>query len=141
MKTVDLVALAPVLKPGAKHNGVAGDVVDTLKMILREAVRDGILTTVPHVATPARRSVRHDETHTLGDDAATPAQVEALYEAVPEPWRIAVLFAEMVPAAPRGGAGPSAARHRLERRADDGHAVRPPQKNGTTGELSDPKSD
>jgi hypothetical protein len=42
--TVDLVALAPVLKPGAKHNGVAGDVVDTLKMILRAAVRDGRVT-------------------------------------------------------------------------------------------------
>jgi integrase len=139
--TADLVGLAPVLKPGAKHNGVAGDVVDTLKMILRAAIREGNLPTMPHVATPARRSVRHDETHTPEDDVATPAQVEALYEAVPEPWRIAVLLAAWCQL--RRGEVLGLQRRDVvwnaERTAATLYVRR--QKNGTTGELSDPKSD
>ncbi|MGI5187651.1 hypothetical protein ACQEVI_05835 [Promicromonospora sp. CA-289599] len=91
--TATLVAMPSVLKKEAKHNGIAGDAVDVLKMILRAAVRDGLLSAMPDVPTPSRKSVRHDGAHTPEDDVAAPTQVDALYEAVPQPWRIAVLFA------------------------------------------------
>jgi hypothetical protein len=90
---IKLVAMPSVLKKDAPHNGIAGDAVDVLKMILRAAVRDGLLAKMPDVPTPTRKSVRHDDAHTPEDDVATPTQVDALYEAVPQPWRIAVLFA------------------------------------------------
>ncbi|GAB4083436.1 site-specific integrase [Myceligenerans cantabricum] len=137
----ELTARPSVLKPGAGHNGVAGDVVDTLKMILRAAVKDGLLGAMPDVMTPARKSVRHDDAHTPEDDVATPAQVDALYRAVPQPWRIAVLFAawcqlrrgEVLGLQRRDivwNGGRTAATLYVRR-----------QKNGTTGKLADPKSD
>ncbi|MCF4121740.1 tyrosine-type recombinase/integrase [Antribacter sp. KLBMP9083] len=139
--TARLVALPSVLKPGAKHNGVAGDAVDTLKMILRAAVRDGILTAMPGVPTPARKSVRHDDGHTPEDDVATPSQVDALYTAVQEPWRIAVLLAAWCQL--RRGEVLGLQRRDIvwdaERKAATLYVRR--QKNGTTGKLADPKSD
>jgi len=139
--TAELVARPSVLKPGAAYNGVAGDTVDVLKTILRAAVRDGILETMPDVPTPSRRSVRHDADHTPEDDVATPQQVDALYDAVPQPWRIAVLLAawcqlrrgEVLGLQRRDivwDAGRSAATLYVRR-----------QKNGTTGALADPKSE
>lgn len=100
--TAELVARPSVLKPGAAYNGVAGETVDVLKTILRAAVRDGILETMPDVPTPSRRSVRHDADHTPEDDVATPQQVDALYDAVPQPWRIAVLLAAWCPSCAAG---------------------------------------
>jgi hypothetical protein len=120
--TRDLVAIPSRLRPEAKHNGIAGDAIDVLKMILRAAVQDGVLATMPNVATPLRKSVRHDQEHTPEDDVATPAQVEALYAAIPQQWSIAVLR-RVVPAASWGDARSPAARHRLEPRADRGDAV------------------
>lgn len=139
--TAEIVARPSVLRPGAAHNGVAGDAVDMLKTILRAAVRDGLLETVPDVPTPSRRSVRHDADHAPEDDVATPQQVDALYEAVPQPWRIAVLLAawcqlrrgEVLGLQRRDvvwDAGRTAATLYVRR-----------QKNGTTGALADPKSE
>ncbi|OCI30098.1 hypothetical protein [Oerskovia enterophila] len=70
--TRDLVAIPSRLWPGAAHNGIAGDAIDVLKMILRAAVRDGVLATMPDVATPQRKSVRHDQDHAPEDDVAAP---------------------------------------------------------------------
>lgn len=139
--TAGLVAIPSVLKPDADHNGVAGSVVKTLKAILRQAVHDGILGVVPNVVTPQRKSVRHDDEHTPEDDVATPAQVDALYEAVPQPWRIAVLLAAWCQL--RRGEVLGLQRRDIVWNTDRTAAtlyVRR-QKNGTTGKLSDPKSD
>lgn len=139
--TAEIVARPSVLKPGATHNGVAGDAVDMLKMILRAAVRDGLLETMPDVPTPSRRSVRHDDAHTPEDDVATPQQVDALYAAVQPRWRIAVLLAawcqlrrgEVLGLQRRDvvwNPGRTAATLYVRR-----------QKSGTTGALADPKSE
>lgn len=138
---IELVAVPSVLKEDAKHNGIAGDAVDVLKMILRAAVRDGLLAAMPDVPTPTRRSVRHDNAHTPEDDVATPTQVDALYEAVPQPWRIAVLFAAWCQL--RRGEVLGLQRHDIVWNSDRTAAtlyVRR-QKNGSTGKLTDPKSD
>ncbi|MFD7022507.1 hypothetical protein [Promicromonospora sukumoe] len=90
---IKLVAMPSVLKEDARHNGIADDAVDVLKRILRAAVRDGMFAKVPDVLTPTWSSVRHDDAHTPEDDVATPTQADALYAAVLEQWRIAVLFA------------------------------------------------
>lgn len=58
---IKLVAMPSVLKEDARHNGIAGDAVDVLKMILRAAVIDGLLAKMPDVPTPSRKSVRHDD--------------------------------------------------------------------------------
>jgi len=100
-----------------------------------------IIASMPVVPTPMQRSVRHNQDHTPEDDVATPAQVEALYAAVPERWRIGVLLAAWCQLRRGEVLG-------LERRdivwSDDGKAatlyVRR-QKNGSTGDLTDPKSD
>ncbi|GII98217.1 hypothetical protein Slu03_05950 [Sediminihabitans luteus] len=110
----ELVAIPSRLRPGTTHNGIAGDAIDVLKMILRAAVHDGVLAAMPDVATPQRKSVRHDQDHAPEDDVATPTQVEALHAAIPQPWSIAVLLAAWVPPAPRGGARAPAPRHRVE---------------------------
>lgn len=139
--TADLVALPSVLRPGASHNGVAGDAVDVLKMILRAAVREGFLAAMPDVATPARRSVRHGLEHLPEDDVATPSQVDALYRAVPQPWSIAVLLAAWCQL--RRGEALGLQRRDIVWNGDRSAAtlfVRR-QKSGSTGELTDPKSD
>ena len=139
--TADIVARPSVLKPGATHNGVAGDAVDMLKMILRAAVRDGLLEAMPDVPTPSRRSVRHDADHTPEDDVATPQQVDALHDALPQPWRIAVLLAAWCQL--RRGEVLGLQRRDVVWDADRTAAtlyVRR-QKNGTTGQLADPKSE
>ncbi|MFH5823606.1 hypothetical protein [Georgenia sp. AZ-5] len=136
-----LVALPSRLRPNAKHNGVAGDAIDVLKMILRAAVRDGILAKMPDVATPARKSVRHDQVHTPEDDVATPGQVDELYAAVPQPWSIAVLLAAWCQL--RRGEVLGLQRRDIvwdhERTAATLCVRR--QKNGSTGDLTDPKSE
>lgn len=137
----ELVAIPSALRPNAKNNGVAGHVIKTLKTILREALREGILAVVPDIVTPREKSVRHDDEHTPEDDVASPAQVDALYEAMPQPWRIAVLFAAWCQL--RRGEALGLQRRDIVWNADRTAAtlyVRR-QKNGTTGELSDPKSD
>jgi integrase len=136
-----LVAMPSVLKEDAPHNGIAGDAVDVLKMILRAAVRDGLLAKMPDVPTPTRKSVRHNDAHTPEDDVATPSQVDALYEAVPQPWRIAVLFAAWCQL--RRGEVLGLQRHDIVWNGDRTAAtlyVRR-QKNGSTGKFTDPKSD
>lgn len=139
--TRDLVAMPSSLRPEAKHNGIAGDVIDVLKMVLRAAVRDGLLDRMPDVATPQRKSVRHDQDHTPEDDVATPMQVDALYAAIPQPWSIAVLLAAWCQL--RRGEALGLQRKDIvwnaERTAAMLHVKR--QKNGTTGELTDPKSE
>lgn len=139
--TRDLVAMPSRLRPEAKHNGIAGDVIDVLKMVLRAAVRDGLLARMPDVATPQRKSVRHDQDHTPEDDVATPMQVDALYAAIPQPWSIAVLLAAWCQL--RRGEVLGLQRKDIvwnaERTAAVLHVKR--QKNGTTGELTDPKSE
>ena len=139
--TATLVAMPSVLKKEAKHNGIAGDAVDVLKMILRAAVRDGFLAAMPDVPTPSRKSVRHDDAHTPEDDVATPTQVDAFYNAVPRPWRIAVLFAAWCQL--RRGEVLGLQRRDIVWNGDRTAAtlyVRR-QKNGSTGKLTDPKSD
>ncbi|WP_448072490.1 tyrosine-type recombinase/integrase [Georgenia yuyongxinii] len=137
----DLAALPSRLRPHAKHNGVAGDAIDVLKMILRAAVRDGILAKVPDVATPARKSVRHDHDHTPEDDVATPSQVDQLYHALPQPWSIAVLLAAWCQL--RRGEVLGLQRRDIvwnyDRTAATLYVRR--QKNGSTGDLTDPKSE
>ena len=54
--TAEIVARPSVLKPGATHNGVAGDAVDMLKMILRAAVRDR--PTDPPARVPRNAHIR-----------------------------------------------------------------------------------
>jgi integrase len=138
--TKRLVALPSRLRPNAKQNGVAGDAIDVLKMILRAAVRDGVLAAMPDVATPARKSVRHDQDHTPEDDVATPTQVEELYAAIPQPWSIAVLFAAWCQL--RRGEVLGLQRRdivwNVDRTAATLYVRR--QKNGSTGDLTDPKS-
>ncbi|MEU2200570.1 site-specific integrase [Isoptericola sp. NPDC019482] len=139
--STELASQPSVLKPGVDHNGIAGDAVDLLKMILRAAMRDGLLETMPDVPTPSRRSVRHDADHTPEDDVATPQQVDALYAAAPEHWRIAVLLAAWCQL--RRGEVLGLQRRdvvwNLDRTAATLYVRR--QKNGLTGQLSDPKSE
>jgi len=139
--TRDLVAIPSRLRPGATHNGIAGDAIDVLKMILRAAVADGVLERMPDVATPQRKSVRHDQDHAPEDDVATPAQVEALYAAIPQPWRIAVLLAAWCQL--RRGDVLGLQRRDIvwnhDRTAATLHVRR--QKNGSTGTLTNPKSE
>ncbi|WP_418276399.1 tyrosine-type recombinase/integrase [Isoptericola jiangsuensis] len=139
--TRDLVAIPSRLRPDAPHNGVAGDAIDVLKMILRAAVADGVLERMPDVATPQRKSVRHDQDHAPEDDVATPGQVEALYAAIPQPWRIAVLLAAWCQL--RRGEVLGLQRRdivwNIDRTAATLYVRR--QKNGSTGGLTDPKSE
>ncbi|WP_051027962.1 hypothetical protein [Cellulosimicrobium cellulans] len=137
--STQLASQPSVLKPGADHAGIAGDAVDLLKMILHSAMRGGLLETMPDVPTPSRRSVRHDADHTSEDDVATPQQVDALYAAAPPHWRIAVLLAAWCQL--RRGEVLGLQRRdvvwNLDRTAATLYVRR--QKNGLTGQLSDPK--
>ena len=81
------------LNPHSKFNGITRPVLVVLMMILRQAARDGIIPAAPNVSVPRQESVRHDADHDAGEDVATAAQVERLYEAMPEQLAIAVLLA------------------------------------------------
>src|SRR5699024_11047786 len=88
-----LDAIPSPLNPKSKFNGVTRPVLVVLMMILRQAARDGIIPAAPNISIPKQEPVRHDADRDEIDDLATPAQVEALYEAVPQPLAIMVLFA------------------------------------------------
>jgi len=81
------------LNPKSKFNGVTRPVLVVLMMILRQAARDGIIPAAPNISVPKQEPVRHDADRDELDDLATPEQVEALHEAVPQPWAIMVLLA------------------------------------------------
>src|SRR5690606_12233740 len=81
------------LNPKSKFNGITRPVLIVLMMILRQAARDGIIPSAPSVSIPRQESVRHDADHDESEDIITPKQVEALYEAVPDPWAIMVQLA------------------------------------------------
>ncbi|WP_298040684.1 site-specific integrase, partial [uncultured Microbacterium sp.] len=81
------------LNPKSKFNGITRPVLVVLMMILRQAAREGLISSVPDISVPKQKSVRHDADHDSGDDVATPVQVEALYAAVPDKWAIAILLA------------------------------------------------
>lgn len=88
-----LDAIPSPLNPKSKFNGVTRPVLVVLMMILRQAARDGVIPSAPNISVPKQEPVRHDADRDELDDVATPEQVEALYEAVPQPWAIMVLFA------------------------------------------------
>lgn len=88
-----LDAIPSPLNPKAKFNGITRPVLVVLMMILRQAARDGVIPAAPNVSVPKQEPVRHDAEHDEIDDVLAPEQVEALYEVVPQPWAIAVLFA------------------------------------------------
>src|SRR5690606_37623804 len=81
------------LNPKSKFNGITRPVLVVLMMILRQAARDGVIPAAPSISVPKQEPVRHDADRDELDDVAAPEQVEALYEAVPQPWAIMVLFA------------------------------------------------
>ncbi|WP_241111262.1 site-specific integrase [Microbacterium sp. CFH 31415] len=81
------------LNPKSKFNGITRPVLIVLMMILRQAARDGIIAAAPAVSVPKQETVRRDEDNEDGEYVATPHQVEALYEAVPDQWAIMVLLA------------------------------------------------
>jgi integrase len=112
-----------------------------LKLSLRAAVRDRVLATMPDVTTPQRKSVRHDQDHAPEDDVATPAQVEALHEAIPQPWSIAVLLAAWCQL--RRGEVLGLQRRDIVWNTDSTAATLHErlQKNGSTGTLTDPMSE
>ncbi|MGO0577800.1 tyrosine-type recombinase/integrase [Ornithinimicrobium panacihumi] len=81
------------LNPKSKFNGISQPVLIVLMMILRQAARDGIIPAAPDISIPKQASVRHDADHDQSEDVASPQQVEALYDATPQLYAIAVLFA------------------------------------------------
>lgn len=93
LMTDRLDAIPSPLNPKSKFNGITRPVLVVLMMILRQAARDGIIPAAPNISVPRQEPVRHDADRDEIDDVATPEQVEALYEAVPQPWAIMVLFA------------------------------------------------
>jgi integrase len=129
-----------VLNRNAKHNGITRPVMVVLMMILRQAARDGVIAAAPQVNIPAQKPVRHDEDHDPGEDVANPRQVEALYEATPEPWRIMILLAAWCQL--RRGEALGLQRRDIQWHADGTatlHVRR--QLNANTGDYSDPKSE
>ncbi|GAB4083803.1 hypothetical protein GCM10028784_04330 [Myceligenerans cantabricum] len=135
-----LDSIPSVVNTKTQYNGITRPVLVVFMMILRQAVRDGIITALPDVNVPGQKSVRHDADHDPGEDVAEPEQVEALYKATPEPWRIMVLLAAWCQLR-RGEA--LGLEHRDIEWHDDGTAtlrVRR-QLNANTGDYSDPKSD
>ncbi|WP_315278955.1 site-specific integrase [Kocuria carniphila] len=88
-----LDAIPSPLNPKSKFNGITRPVLVVLMMILRQAARDGVIPAAPNISVPKQEPVRHDADRDEIDDVATPEQVEALYEAVPQPWAIMVLLA------------------------------------------------
>jgi len=128
------------LNPKSKVNGVTRPVLIVLMMILRQAARDGIIPAVPEVSISRQEPVRHDADHDPDEDVASPEQVEALYEATPALWAIAVLLAAWCQL--RRGECLGLQRRDIEWH-DDGSAtlhVRR-QLNANTGDYSDPKSE
>ncbi|MGB3373908.1 MAG: tyrosine-type recombinase/integrase [Microbacterium sp.] len=128
------------LNPKSKFNGITRPVLIVLMMILRQAARDGVIPAAPSVSIPRQESVRHDADHDEGEDVVTPAQVEALYEAVPDQWAIMVPLAAWCQL--RRGECLGLQRRDVEWH-DDGSAtlhVRR-QLNANTGDYSDLKSD
>lgn len=81
------------LNPRSKFNGITTPVLVVLMMILRQAVRDGIIPAAPDISIPKQPAVRHDADHDPNEDVASPEQVEELYEAMPDQWAIGVMFA------------------------------------------------
>lgn len=81
------------LNPKSKFNGVSRPVLTVLMMILRRAVRDGIIPAIPVVAMPRQEVVIKDVDSSTEEDVATPAQVEELYDATPHQWALMVLLA------------------------------------------------
>lgn len=81
------------LNPRSKFNGVTRPVLTVLMMILRQAARDGIIPAIPAVSVPRQKIVIKDVDAGADEDVATPAQVEALYDATPQQWAIMVLLA------------------------------------------------
>jgi integrase len=81
------------LNPKSKFNGVTRPVLTVLMMILRQAARDGFIPAVPAVSVPRQEVVIKNVDAGFGEDVATPAQVEALYDATPQQWSIMVLLA------------------------------------------------
>lgn len=124
----------------ATHNGVTRPVLVVLMMILRQAVRDGIIVAAPAVSIPKQKSVRHSADHDLSEDVIEPVQVEELYDATPPEWRILILLAAWCQLRRGEALG-------LQRRDIDWHAdgtatlhVRR-QLNANTGDYTDPKTD
>ena len=91
--TVRLDSIPSPLNPKSKFNGVTRPVLTVLMMLLRRAARDGVIPSVPTVSLPRQESVIKDADAGPDDDVATPAQVEALYDATPDHWAIMVLLA------------------------------------------------
>lgn len=128
------------LNPKSKFNGVTRPVLIVLMMILRQAARDGIIAKEPDVPMPRQEPVRHDADHDPGEDVASPAQVEALYDAMPKRWAIAVLLAAWCQL--RRGECLGLQRRDIEWHPDGSatlHVRR--QLNANTGDFADPKSD
>jgi integrase len=135
-----LDSIPSALNTKAEYNGVTRPVIVVLMMILRQAMRDGIITEMPDINVPGQKSVRHDPDHDPGDDIVEPHQVEALYEATPEPWRIMVLLAAWCQL--RRGEALGLQRRDIEWHEDGTatlHVRR--QMNANTRDYSDPKSD
>lgn len=91
--TLRLDQIPSPLNPKSKFNGVTTAVLVVLMMILRQAMRDGLVASLPDISIPKQPAVRHDAEHDPEEDVATPEQVEALFAAMEEPWSIGVLLA------------------------------------------------
>ncbi|QGH68284.1 hypothetical protein [Pseudactinotalea sp. HY158] len=76
--------------PKAKANGVAPNVLRTLRACLNVAVKRGLLTVSPVRAEVPARRVRPAEPD---GDVATPEEIEAMTQAMPEHLRIAIPLA------------------------------------------------
>lgn len=128
------------LNPRSKFNGITRPVLIVLMMILRQAARDGVIPVAPNISIPRQEAVRHDSDHDPNEDVASPEQVEALYEATPELYRIMILLAAWCQL--RRGECLGGQRRDLEWH-DDGSAtlhVRR-QLNANTGDYTNLKSD
>lgn len=128
------------LNPNSKFNGVTRPVLIVLMMILRQAARDGIIAAVPNVTVPKQEPVRHDIDHAPEEDVATPEQVEALYEELPDLYSIMVLLAAWCQL--RRGECLGLQRRDIQWQSDGTailHVRR--QLNANTGDYSDPKSE
>ena len=128
------------LNPNSKFNGVTRPVLIVLMMILRQAARDGIIRVLPNVSVPKQEPVRHDIDHSPEEDVATPAQVEDLYEELPEGYSIMALLAAWCQL--RRGEGLGLQRRDIQWQRDGSailHVRR--QLNANTGDYTDPKSE
>lgn len=78
------------LNAKSKFNGVSCPVLTVLMMILRQAARDGYMVKEPDVPMPRQGPVRRGSDDDADEEVANPERVEALYEAMPDQWAIAV---------------------------------------------------